>query len=338
MKKLPIVEVVMGAVLLISIIGFYALQQNGGSNAQKLTIENPENNSESSGQLLDTMGQPYTSAVFNDKSGSNSTIADKMDYYSKKVYITEDKFLNQQYGNIGDTVYCAKQMATSLNYTPVSAKVTNIEITKKIDNEYMQLIETRVKHEGDYGTKEWNCFIRNHANMSAAVTKEMAESICSYVIVDVVLNNYTGNEIIVDRTELKMAVVEDNGLISWSTYSEAANSDYVSLAATGNNGILLGKDKAVDYVGEITNGTNGFSNYHEPDVNLVKRSDKFYIPTGELKLKLLYIITDKELATGKVCFCGWDGNEGVSNSDGRKYLNTGIRIRINQGASNEGNN
>ncbi|SEW36025.1 hypothetical protein [[Clostridium] fimetarium] len=48
MKKLPIVEVVMGAVLIISIIGFYALKKdNTDNNAQKSTTVSAENNSES---------------------------------------------------------------------------------------------------------------------------------------------------------------------------------------------------------------------------------------------------------------------------------------------------
>ena len=329
MKKLPVVEVVMGAVLLISIIGFYALQHNGDSNAENSTIVSTQNNGEN-GNQLDSGGKSYTMPVYNGKSDSIGTLAEKMDYYSKKVYITQENFLNQQYANIGDTAYCAARISNSLNYTTVSAKITNIEVTKKINDEYMRCIETKVKDSGKYGSKEWNCFIRNHANMSAAVTKEMAESISSYVIVDIVLNNYTDNDLKISMSDLKMAVVEDNGLISWGTYSEAANSDYVSMGATGDNCIILDKDKQVDYVGRINNGSGDTVDYHEPDASLALfGSNVFYLDQGELKLKLLYIITDKELATGKVYFCGWGGTEGNSNSVSRKYINTGIRIRIN---------
>jgi len=79
-------------------------------------------------------------------------------------------------------------------------------------------------------------------------------------------------------------------------------------------------------------GTPGVSNstyYHEPNASMAFRESMFYLAKGELKLKLLYVITDKELATGKVCFCGGFGTEGGSNSGTRRYRNDGFRIRIN---------
>jgi len=337
MKKLPIVEVVMGAVLLISVIGFYSLQQNGDKDAQKSTTASSENNSES-GQLIGSDGQPYTLAVREDKS-VNMDITDKMDYYSKKVYITEENFLNQQYGNIGDTVFWATLKANSLNYTPASAKVTNIKITNEISDEYMNLVDKKVSRAQKSGSLGWNCFVRNFANMDDTVTKEKAESLSSYVIADVALTNYTDNEIIINLSSLNMPVIEDNGVMSSNTYSESVNKDYVSRAGDGNNYVLLEMDKPVDYVGMISSvsGTPGVSNstyYHEPDPSMAFSESEFYLAKGELKLKLLYVITDKELATGKVCFCGGNGTEGIST----RYSNNGFRIRINQGASNEGNN
>ena len=337
MKKLPIVEVVMGAVLLISVIGFYALQQNGDKDAQKLTTASSENNSES-GQLIGSDGQPYTLAVREDKS-VNMDITDKMDYYSKKVYITEEDFLYQQYGNIGDTVFFSTVSGNSPNYVPASAKVTNIKITNEISDEYMNLVDKRVSRAQKSGDFGWICFVRNFANMDEVVTKEKAESLSSYVIADVTLTNYTDSDIIINLGELKMVVIEDNGVMSSDTYSESVNSDYVSRSGDGCNIVLLETDKPVDYVGIINSastkpGVSNSSFYHEPDVSMAFNQSMFYLAKGELKLKLLYVITDKELATGKVCFCGGYGTEGIST----RYINNGFRIRINQGASSEGNN
>jgi len=249
MKKLPIVEVVMGAVLLISVIGFYSLQQNGDKDAQKSTTANSENNSESE-QLIGSDGQPYTLAVREDKS-VNMDITDKMDYYSKKVYITEENFLNQQYGSIGDTVFFSTVSANSSNYVPASAKVTNIKITNEISDEYMNLVDKRVSRAQKSSELGWNCFVRNFANMDETVTKEKAESLSSYVIADVILTNYSDNDIIINLSQLKMPVIEDNGLMSWYTYSESVNKDYVSRSGDGNNIVLLQTDKIVDYVGMI---------------------------------------------------------------------------------------
>ena len=339
MRKLPIVEIVMGAVLLISIIGYYALLQHADKDTQKLATVNAENNSES-GLIITSSGQAYTPPVREDKSVNVDT-TDIINYYSKKVYITEEKFLSQQYGNIGDKVLFATLTGASFKYVPISAKVTNIKITNEISDEYINLVDKKVSKEHKSGSHGWNCFIINHANMSEVVTKEKAESLSSYVIADVTLTNYTDSDIIIDLSALKMSVIEDNGVMSSSTYSESVNSDYVS--REGNNIVLLQMDKPVDYVGKIksASGTPGISNntlYHEPDVSLASNENVFYLAKGELKLSLLYVITDKELATGKVCFCGGYGTEGGSDSGTRRYSNDGFRIRINQGASNEGNN
>ena len=331
----------MGAVLLISVIGFYALQQSGDKDAQKSTTASSKNNGES-GQLIGSDGQPYTLAVREDKS-VNMDITDRMDYYSKKVYITEEKFLNQQYGSIGDTVFFSTLSGNSPNYVPASAKVTNIKITNEISDEYMNLVDKKVSRELKSGSLGWNCFVINHANMSEAVTKEKAESLSSYVIADVTLTNYTDSDIIINLGELKMAVIEDNGVMSLDTYSESVNKDYVSRSGDGNNIVLLQTDKPVDYVGMISSasGNSGVVNstyYHEPDSSMAVSESMFYLAKGELKLRLLYVITDKELATGKVFFCGGYGSEGISTSATIRYRNDGFRIRINQGASNEGNN
>ena len=342
MKKLPIVEIIMGAVLLISIIGFYALQQEDRDiNAQKATTVNAENNN-GSGQVLSSSGQTYNPPVREDKS-ANLDATDIMNYYSKEMYITEEKFLSQQYGNIGDTVFFSASTESSFQYVPASAKVTNIKITNEISDEYMNLVNNRVSSAQKYGSLGWNCFVINHAYMDDVVTKEKAESLSSYVIADVTLTNYSDNDIIINLSSLKMPVIEDNGIMSWYTYSESVNKDYVSRSGDGNNIVLLQTDKPVDYVGMISSasGNSGVGNsiyYHEPDPSMAVSEGMFYLAKGEIKLRLLYIITDKELATGKVCFCGGYGTEGMSTSDTRRYRNDGFRIRINQGASNEGNN
>ncbi|WP_092455384.1 hypothetical protein [[Clostridium] fimetarium] len=62
---------------------------------------------------------------------------------------------------------------------------------------------------------------------------------------------------------------------------------------------------------------------------MAESASLFYLAKGELKLKLLYVITHKELATGKGCFCGGLGTEGGSDSGTRRYRNDGFRIRIN---------
>ncbi|SEW36036.1 hypothetical protein [[Clostridium] fimetarium] len=158
-----------------------------------------------------------------DKS-ANLDATDIMNYYSKEMYITEEKFLSQQYGNIGDTVFFAASTESSFQYVPASAKVTNIKITNEISDEYMNLVEKEVNRSQKSGRPGWNCFVRNFSNMDDAVTKEKAESLSSYVIVDVTLTNYTDNDIRFNINTLKIPVIEDNGIMSWYTYSESVNS------------------------------------------------------------------------------------------------------------------
>lgn len=343
MKKLSIVEVVMGAVLVISMIGFYSLQQNGNNDTQTSTTQNAQNNSEV-GQLEDASISGYQMPVSEDKSAIMDT-TDKMAFYSQEVFITKEKFLSQQYGNIGDTViFSMSDTSATNNHVPVSAKITNVNTTKEISDEYMSFVDKTVNRAQKSGCPGWNCFVVNHANMSEAVTKEKVESLSSYVIADVVLTNYSDKDVVITLNSLKMPVIEDNGAMSWNTYSEAVDKNYVSRSGDGSNYVLLGMDKPVDYVGMISSSTDrfGVSNgtyYHEPDANMALLGEGlFYLPKGELKLKLLYVITDKELATGKVCFCGGAGIVGSSNSAIIRYKNDGFRIRINQGESNEVNN
>jgi len=115
----------------------------------------------------------------------------------------------------------------------------------------MNLVDKSVSRAQKSGELGWNCFVRNFANMDETVTKEKAESLSSYVIADVILTNYSDNDIIINLSQLKMPVIEDNGLMSWYTYSESVNKDYVSRSGDGNNIVLLQTDKIVDYVGMI---------------------------------------------------------------------------------------
>lgn len=296
------VELALGLVLLLSLVCFYAY-----SREARISYAKGRDNTE---------GQ----SVHFRLTEEDWAIADMTGYYSALSYIPAARFALQQCGKVGDTVYCAAQSGLiDLTYVPLGIQVTAVAVLDTLPDRYMETAEQQFSNADRAGGRNWNGAVYDCENPAETFTQQQMEALTQYMIVELALYNPTDIDMILTNNALCLTAVDAQG-----SDRRPAGNIYSSYSAMGRC-VLLEADRPVDYVGLGMNAEGQQMHYRQPVRALAQMGNSFYVEE-EMHIKLLYIVTNEELAEDGLALCSLKERGG----EGQPYSNAGYAIRLQE--------
>lgn len=304
-----VAELALGAVLILALVFFYAY-------SREARIRYAKGREAPSGQTVHFR-----------LAEEDWAIADVTEYYSSLSYIPAERFALQQCGGIGDTVYhTAMVKYAGMTHVPLGLRVTSAAVLDSLPDRYQAAAEQQFAKETPQGVCSWAGAVYG-ADRTEPLTQEALEAVTQYLVVELVLFNPSGAEMFLGSDGLCVTAVDAQGCDRVS-----ASSAFHSYSAMGRYA-LLEADQPVDYVGMGMNAEGKATHYRQPVRELAQMGDSFYVEE-EMHLKLLYIVTNEELAGGGLALCSQKERGG----EGQAYSNAGYAIRLQEETADDGQN
>lgn len=243
---------------------------------------------------------------------------DDMDaYYSVLAYISYARFLAQQCGMIGDELYCSvAQIQPPYAISPLSIRVQDMQVLDTLDAESLAVAEKAFIKNTGAAADDWRMALSTMSDQE--LSRETLEQVSQYLVVDVVLTPGTNEPMIMTSSQLNMTLADEHGFIrdgdAW------VGKKYRS----GSFGAILETDKPIGYVECVITG-NGKYIIQQQENEAFANLKGFFVISGQTHLKLLYVVTNEELASGKLALtCRMH----QSILHGSFYSNAGYIIRL----------
>lgn len=256
----------------------------------------------------------------------DKTIEDVTSYYGGIKVMTEEKFNEQQCGKLGDTIFY-----TQNNNNPMSLTLNDVSIKEILDQSELEIVEESVKYYTGLANN-WNCFLHYNNNQVKTVTRDEIEAVSKYVFIDLKLENLNQTELFLYLMDFKLIVTQQNK--TWDNHFYAnPNGLLIPSGIMPVNSVLISSDKTIQYV-TVQNQSNGTIKYYrELNRENATIKDAFYVD-DTLNLRLMFVCTDEEIATGRLSLCSNVGNASLNG----QFTNQGFVIELGEEIKNAADN
>lgn len=301
-------ELFLGIILFMVLTGAYVLESTARYTAAK-------------------QADASAPAVYFRENESDWTISNPYEYYSSLSYIGWPRFHEQQSGTVCDILCyaCWDNKQPSAVCTPVNIQVTGMRVLDALEQDDSSALKSYMRAASATKISDWNILLSRRMLAPEIASLEQLEMISQYIILDIIITPQSGNSILLGNNELSIGLAHEDGTVSSKNFLQGEG--YCS----SGKFILLQADRTiglVDYDSQLRERIR-YVEPGQPGVyeNVVPK----YSIDSQTHLKLLYVVTNEELESGRLAVFS---DRHADMRSGQFYSNAGYIIYL-QGEDRE---